>query len=62
MEELKRCPFCGRKGYLKMSNYKSDGAHWHFVECEECMATGPVGRTEQDAIDAWNQREGEQDE
>lgn len=56
MSDLKPCPFCGRKEYLQVSKYESDGVWWHYVECTECMANGPVGRKTQDATDAWNER------
>ena len=58
-EELKPCPFCGRKDRLNIDHYKSDGEWFSYVECEKCMANGPVGRQTIDAIDAWNRRAGE---
>ena len=54
--KLKPCPFCGRNDSISIDKYKSGGEWWHFVECKECMANGPVGKTEQDAADAWNER------
>ncbi|MBQ8697391.1 MAG: Lar family restriction alleviation protein [Schwartzia sp.] len=55
-EELKPCPFCGRDCSVHIDKYQCNGEWWHFAECEECMAKGPVGKTEQDAADAWNER------
>ncbi len=55
-EELKPCPFCGRDDSISIDKYQYGDEWWHFVECEECMAKGPVGKTEQDAADAWNER------
>ena len=56
MERLKPCPFCGWDDCINIDKYKCGGEWWYFVECEECMENGPVGKTEQDAIDAWNRR------
>jgi Lar family restriction alleviation protein len=49
--ELLPCPFCG-------SEAESHRDGWHFVKCasEECLIDGPVGRTEAEAIAAWNTR------
>ena len=56
-KKLMPCPFCGRIDSVKIDKYQCNGEWWHFAECEECMAHGPVGKTEQDAADAWNERE-----
>lgn len=62
MNKLKPCPFCGETENLEISHYRSDGVWWHYVECAECIMTGPVGKLKRDAIEAWNKRAGEQDE
>ena len=54
---LTPCPFCGENDRLNMEAYQCDGEFWHYVFCEECLAEGPVGKTEQDTVDAWNERD-----
>lgn len=54
--ELKPCPFCGRTDTTEISHYRDSGSWWHFVECTECMANGPVGKLKRQAVDAWNDR------
>lgn len=54
-KDLKPCRFCGRGDSSIIGRYKSGGEWWYFVECGECMAIGPVGKTEQYAVDAWNE-------
>lgn len=61
MTDLKPCPFCGRKDSVSINHYKSDGEWFSYVECKECVASGPVGRQTIDAIEAWNRRAGEQE-
>ena len=56
MEELKPCPFCGRTDTLHFDRYQSDGEWWGYIECTECIMTGPVGKLKRDAVDAWNRR------
>ena len=51
MAEPKTCPFCGGKD-LTMVN---DENHF-FVGCYTCTTCGPVGKTEEEAIEAWNRR------
>ncbi len=51
-QELKACPFCGEK----QQNVISNGFKNHFVECENCGASGPAGDTEASAIAEWNRR------
>ena len=54
--ELKPCPFCGRTDSLHIDRYQSDGEWWAYVECTECICTGPVGKLKRNAVDAWNMR------
>ena len=56
MNELKPCPFCGDTQNLHIDAYRDSGEWWHYVECTECIMTGPVGKTKQQAVDAWNDR------
>ncbi|MBU9404028.1 Lar family restriction alleviation protein [Burkholderia multivorans] len=59
MSELKSCPFCS--GIPRV-----DGYHRWMVSCLNlmCGSKGPVRRSRDEAIDAWNRRapvsEGEQ--
>ena len=62
MTELKPCPFCGRTDTLHFDRYQSDGKWCGYIECTECIMTGPVGKLKIDAVNAWNMRAGEQDE
>lgn len=56
--ELKPCSYCGNQRFLSVVS--STGGYWHWVECwndhldEGCGAQGPVCKTRQSAINAWN--------
>ena len=52
----KPCPFCGYLFGVYINKHQHNGEWRHFVECEECTARGPEGKTEQDAVTAWNER------
>lgn len=54
--EIKACPFCGRKDFLHIDRYQSNGEWWAYVECTECICSGPVGKQKRDAVLAWNER------
>ena len=62
MSELKPCPFCGAPAHkwswnggtrIDCSAWDSSDKHTHYV--------GIGAKTEQEAIEAWNRRAGEQD-
>ena len=57
MEELKPCPFCGRKSKHNVFriDYREPG---EAVFCSNfrCRAVGPERQTEKGAIKAWNRR------
>lgn len=55
-EKLKPCPFCGRIDTLHFDRYQSGGGWWGYIECTECIMTGPVGKQKRDAVEAWNRR------
>lgn len=50
MEELKACPFCGGKAYLRTVMNKN------FAECETCYADGPQEASREKAANSWNHR------
>ena len=47
------CPFCGSADIHMMSG--EDG-HKSYVVCTSCMAEGPTGDSDEDALERWNQR------
>ena len=54
---LEPCPFCGSKNvkvhrYDYVVNREPDA----FAQCHDCSTTGPNGKTEAEAADAWNTR------
>ena len=57
-EELKRCPFCGGEARVNLflGNY--------CITCDNCPGSifPCKGMTKEEAIEAWNRREGEQNE
>lgn len=64
LEELKPCPFCGGKAFLR-KYYYSGGEPAYYVECGGVKSTCSVMPstwsydTEEEAIEAWNTRKGE---
>jgi len=50
--EIKPCPFCGSDGF------NGTTITFYYVYCgnPKCNMFGPNKKTEQDAINAWNQR------
>ena len=55
MEELKPCPFCGSEHVVC-----TKPTTWQ-VWCMDCKCIGPWKTERKDAIEAWNNRAGEQD-
>lgn len=56
MSEFKHCPHCNGSGRIvSVSGFKSDR---YRVVCEECGASTRECETEQEAVSAWNRREG----
>lgn len=49
---MKPCPFCGGTETKVKPVWKD----YRFVACQSCKAAGPVMKTEQEAVDAWNDR------
>ena len=64
--ELKPCPFCGGKNVSTFEEqFISLTTRWYVCQCEECGIFSRIdrgGSTEQEAIDAWNRRVGEQEQ
>ena len=56
MEEPIFCPFCGHSDKTYISKYQSNGSWVYTVGCSLCSSTGPVGKTEDEAVEGWNQR------
>ena len=57
MAKLKMCPFCNGKAEV-IETFDEDGDRWQEVECQRCYARTTGWATEDEAIDAWNRREG----
>ena len=58
MKELKPCPFCGGEAEIEMD----ENWYWnYYVFCQECKITTDYYETADEAIEAWNRREGEQE-
>ena len=44
------CPFCKSLDVVARTNNRT----WHWVDCDDCEATGPMEKTKQEAIERWN--------
>lgn len=56
MAELKPCPFWGGEE-IKFHNAYGSFMNWY--SCTECGCEGPDGDSKEEAIEAWNRREGD---
>lgn len=57
MTELRNCPFCGSKQYIKMEDSFFATCFNEFsVNCSGCYTTGPLEPTKEAAVKAWNTR------
>lgn len=54
MEELKRCPFCG--GEAELIKRKSNFPYIHGVWCIGCKCRTSFEKSEEIAIEKWNNR------
>ena len=68
MDELKPCPFCGRKpSKVRQHQLAGFAQIYYSVECKAKNSKCPVRphtmyfKSEEAAIEAWNRRAGEQD-
>lgn len=57
MEELKICPFCGRKSVTIIRSPTSFGALYYKVACANCLVNTSLYAYEKRAIEVWNRRE-----
>ena len=56
MAELKPCPFCGYKRVAILEDENEYLAYRYSSQCQKCGASARMGRTKQEAIEAWNRR------
>ena len=58
MNELKPCPFCGSKPFVWRTNHRT------YIECPNLTAESHrimmSGKSDEEAIEAWNRRAGEE--
>lgn len=54
VKALKDCRWCDEQGGDKPSVYQMDEGPWQVV-CGSCLACGPCGSTEDEAIKNWNE-------
>ena len=52
--KLKKCPHCKQDDYFEIIHHKN--SDWYCVRClgHNCLAQGPVGDDEKEAIEKWN--------
>ena len=58
MADLKPCPFCGGKAVVTAKLPYFGENETLSVMCKECNASSKHKRTEEEAIEAWNRRDG----
>ena len=62
-DELKECPFCGKKGDYLNVQYEGEMLEKgeikkYWVECDYCGCRGPCSYDEDQTIEQWNERKG----
>ena len=62
-DELKECPFCGKKGDYLNVQYEGEMLEKgeikkYWVECDYCGCIGPYSYDEDQTIEQWNERKG----
>ncbi len=55
-EELNPCPFCGEDHVSQVFNGSDQYISSFWVMCGNCDAEGPVDKTEDGAVEKWNNR------
>jgi len=60
MDNLAKCPFCGSRTLAESNTDCMDNVqeYAHIIVCGDCGTRGPWGKTEADAIELWNRRDG----
>lgn len=60
MDKLKPCPFCGGEAKVEHEYYSNFTKINYCVSCFSCFSSTFDFDTEQEAIEAWNRRVGEE--
>jgi Lar family restriction alleviation protein len=55
--KIKPCPFCGSED-IECKDHSRKCDVW-FIQCQDCYATFPHFDSEEEAIEAWNTRVGD---
>jgi Lar family restriction alleviation protein len=55
MQELKPCPFCASRD-LSVDTLGTQDRPFYAVSCGDCEATGPLARSYEGSVEAWNKR------
>lgn len=55
-KRIEPCPFCGGPGEIRQSGGGGGYYPWIYVSCFDCDATGSLFKSEEEAIEAWNDR------
>lgn len=59
MNDIKTCPCCNGKSTLRSRcSWLAPDGYTYCVQCEECQTMSGYYETENEAIEAWNLREG----
>ena len=62
MPNLKPCPFCGGKAKLKKFKSKAlFGTIAYYAECSVCKVRTEMSLEQEEPVEAWNRRAGEED-
>ena len=59
MNELKPCPFCGNKAEIINTGNHFPRVFYRIVCYSFCTMQGKLYDTKEEAVEAWNRREGE---
>jgi hypothetical protein len=62
MEKLKPCKCGNDADVVRQDNHYYGELNGYWVQCRVCPATGPMRKTIQEAVIAWNRRAGERKE
>ncbi len=61
MDKLKPCPFCGGEAEIQCFEclFESFEGRRYAVECKFCSCSLELFETEEEAVEAWNRRVGD---